>query len=51
MSETPFEPGGAPEAAPDDQPEITPSSDPDGASTAMPVEPSVTNPDADGTDG
>lgn len=41
MSESPLEP----EATPDEQPEIVPSSDPDGGSTIIP-EPGVTNPDA-----
>jgi hypothetical protein len=58
MSESPIEPGAGPEARPTDDPEarptddpeITPSSSPDGGSTVMPVEPSVTNPDADGPD-
>jgi hypothetical protein len=48
MSESPIEPGSDPEARPTDDPEITPSSEPGGGSTVIPVEPSVTNPDADG---
>ena len=52
MSESPIEPGADPEARPTDDPELTPSSSPDGGSTVIPpVEPSVTNPDADGGDG
>jgi len=50
MSESPLEPGADPEARPTEDPEITPSSNPDGGSTVIP-EPSVTNPDADGTGG
>jgi hypothetical protein len=46
MSQTPVEP----EARPTDEPDVTPSSDPDGGSTVMPTEPSVTNPDAAGSD-
>jgi hypothetical protein len=49
MSETPSEPDTGPEGRPTEDPEITPSSDPDGGSTIIP-EPSVTNPDADGGD-
>ena len=48
MSESPGEP--TPEDAPTDHPEIKPSSEPGGGSTVIPVEPGVTNPDADGID-
>jgi hypothetical protein len=50
MSESPMEPGADPDARPTEDPELTPSSNPDGGSTVIPVEPSVTNPDADDTD-
>ena len=49
MSESPIEPGADPEARPTEDPEITPSSSPDGGSTVIPVQPGVTNPDADET--
>jgi len=48
MSQAPPEPDPEPEASPSDQPDVVPSSEPGGGSTVIPVEPSVTNPDADG---
>lgn len=49
MSESPIEPGADPEGAPTEDPELTPPADPD--NTQPGFEPSVTNPDSDGTSG
>lgn len=45
MSESPIEPGADPEASPTEEPDVVPSSDPDEGPGAIPVGPTVTEPD------